>query len=240
MSSGPRAPLQLAAWGLLLASGFSQAQQAGTDTPQLSRPAAAQVSFEFERPGLEVPKFTLQVREDGSAHYLADQIFVGAGGRDSGSSAPQHIDRQVILSRSTTEQIFTAAHDLNLFNSACASKAKNIADTGKKTLQYTGDTGNGMCTYNFSQDKRVAMLTDLFLGIARTLDIGRKLEFDHRFDRLGLDAETASLMEDVAAGRAVEIGTIASTLQSISADSEVLERVRQRTAKLLQQLQPTG
>jgi hypothetical protein len=201
---------------------------------------SAQVSFQFARPGIEVPEFSLEVKENGTGRYRAEQAYVGPG-IDSGPSSPtQHIDRAVSLSPGTTHKIFAASRELNRFNDPCASTAKNIADTGKKTLRYTGEGGDGSCTYNFSQDKRVAMLTDLFLGIAHTLDVGRKLEFDHRFDRLGLDAETSLLMEDVAAGRAVELGTIAPTLKSIASDSEVLERVRARAIKLLQQAQPNG
>jgi hypothetical protein len=75
-------------------------------------------------------------------------------------------------------------------------------------------------------------------GIVRTLDTGRKLDFDHRFDRLGLDEDTAALVEDVAAGRAIEVGAIARTLRSIAADNEVLERVRGRAASLLQRFPP--
>jgi hypothetical protein len=225
---------------VILAIRAAQAQQTVASAPESSRTTGAEVSFEFERPGLPVPKFSLQVGEDGSAHYVADEILTQRRSADYGPSAPQRIDRQAMISRSTTTQIFAAARELNYFNTACASKAKNIADTGKKTLRYTGDGSSGTCTYNFSQEKRVAMLTDLFLGIAHTLDVGRKLEFDHRFDRLGLDADTAALVDDVAAGRAVELATIAPTLKSIASDSEVLERVRARAIKLLQQAQPAG
>jgi hypothetical protein len=225
---------------MILAIRASQAQQTVVSAPESNRTTGAEVSFEFERPGLTVPKFTLQIREDGSAHYVADEILTQSRSADYGPSALQHIDRQALISRSATAQIFAAARNLNFFNAACASRAKNIADTGKKTLRYTGNNTEGACTYNFSGDKRVAMLTDLFLGIAHTLDVGRKLEFDHRFDRLGLDAEIALLVDDVAAGRAVELGTIAPTLKSIASDSEVLERVRARAVKLLQQVQPAG
>ena len=40
-------------------------------------------------------------------------------------------------------------------------------------------------------------LTEMFQAISLTLDMGRKLDFDHRFDRLGLDATMASLTDMV-------------------------------------------
>ena len=206
-----------------------------TDAPK----PPAQVTFQFERSGLEVPKFMLTVNEDGSGRYEADQVYANASTSDAKpGSDTQHIDRRIIVSAATTKRIFAAARALNRFNDTCASKARNIADTGTKTLHYSGDGGEGSCVYNYSQDKQVVMLTETFQAMAATLDIGRKLDFDHRFDRLGLDAVTVQLAQEVDAGRAIEVGIIAPTLQSLIEDSEVMERVRSRAAKLLQQAQP--
>jgi len=212
------------------AAGVAQQPDAAADSR-----ASAQVSFEFVRPGLEVPKFILTVNEDGKGRYEAEEILPAS----SASEAPgtQHIDRAITLTAATTARIFAAARALERFNLACASVAKNIADTGKKTLRYTGAGGDGSCVYNYSQDKRVTTLTDTFQGIALTLDLGRKLEFEHRFDRLGLDATIAKLAEEVDAGRAMEVVTIAATLKSIARDSEVLERVRSLAERVLKQAQ---
>ena len=219
----------------LLAAVTALAQQ--PDPPPAAAPQA-QVSLQFDRPGLPVPKFTLTVNEDATGRYEADQVLPVQPGV---SAAPetQHIDRKITLSLATTVRIFAAARELNRFNFTCASNLKNIADTGTKTLHYRGDGGDGSCSYNYAQDKRVVALTDLFQAIARTLDLGRKLDFDHRFDRLGLDNTMATLVEDVDAGRAAELGTIYTTLKSIAQDSELLERVRLRAEKLLRQAQPS-
>ena len=137
--------------------------------------------------------------------------------------------------RKAAAKIFKAARELNEFNGVCASKLKNIADTGKKTLSYSAADGHGSCEYNYSENKGVTMLTDTFMGIAYTLDEGRRLEFLHRYDRLGLDAEMITLSQEVDAGRALELGTIAPTLAAIADDTAVLQRVRLRATKLLEQ-----
>ncbi len=147
----------------------------------------------------------------------------------------KHVDEAVMLLPGTVTRIFKTARELGDFNLACASKAKNIADTGKKTLSYTGEDGRGVCSYNYTEDKKVAMLTDTFLGIAFTLDEGRRLEFLHRYDRLGLDAEMNLLAREVEAGRALELNTISPTLTAIAGDEAVMERVRLRAAKMLEQ-----
>jgi len=213
---------------------------AGTATgaaQQADVAALAQVSFEFERPGLAVPKFTLTVNEDGTGRYVAEEVLPTAGPSGSEAPATQHIDRTITLTAATTARIFAAARALERFNVACESPAKNIADTGKKTLRYAGAGGDGSCVYNYSQDKRVVGLTETFQGIALTLDLGRKLAFEHRFDRLGLDETMAMLTEQADAGRAMEVVTISGTLKSIAGDSEVLERVRLRAERLLKQVQ---
>jgi hypothetical protein len=147
----------------------------------------------------------------------------------------KHINQQITLSAATTAKVFKLARSLNRFDIACASKAKNIADTGKKTLSYVGPDGRGTsCIYNYSEEKNVTVLTDMFLAIAFTLDEGRKLEFLHRYDRLGLDAEMITLAHEVDEGRAMELGTIAPTLDVIASDTALIQRVRLRAAKLLE------
>ena len=209
--------------------------QSAAPPPGSAIGSGAEVSFEFERAGLSVPQFTIQIREDGSGRYQAEQAERPSTATSMRGEAAQHIDRTLELSPATVTKIFKAAHELNDFNVACASKLKNIADTGKKTLSYTGTNGHGSCVYHYSENKNVAMLTDTFLAIAFTMDEGRKLEFLHRYDRLGLDAEMITLSEEVDAGRAMELGTISPTLTALADDMAVLQRVRLRATKMLDQ-----
>jgi hypothetical protein len=197
--------------------------------------SGAEVSFQFERIGLPVPQFTIQVHEDGSGRYQAEQAERPATGTSIRGEAAQHIDRTLVLSPATVAKIFKAARELDDFNMTCASKLKNIADTGKKTLSYTGADGHGSCVYHYSENKSVTMLTDTFLGIAYTMDEGRRLEFLHRYDRLGLDAEMITLSQEVDEGRALELGTISQTLTALADDMAVLQRVRVRATKMLEQ-----
>ena len=77
-------------------------------------------------------------------------------------------------------------------------------------------------------------LSDTFLAIAFTMDEGRRLEFFHRYDRLGLDAEISTLAHEATEGRALELGTIAPTLESIERDTALIQRVRLQAGKLLE------
>jgi hypothetical protein len=110
-----------------------------------------------------------------------------------------------------------------------------VANTGDKTLTYKGPDGEGSCTYNYSEDKTVQSMTSTIQGIAFTLDEGRKLDFLHRYDRLGLDEEMNFLEQEAAAGRAQEIGNISPALSSLVEDEAILERVRQKARHMLEQ-----
>jgi hypothetical protein len=224
-------------FGAALAACFAQplsAQPAST-SPAAPVETQAAVSFQFDRAGLSVPHFTLQVREDGTGSYQADVAEGVTSDTSMRVEAAQHVDRSIILTPATAAKIFKAARSLDHFNIACASKAKNIADTGKKTLTYVGADGRGSCVYNYSENKTVASLTDTFLGIAFTLDEGRRLDFLHRYDRLGLDAEMNTMAQEVDAGHSLELGTIEPALTSIANDTALIQRVRLRAAKLLDQ-----
>jgi hypothetical protein len=219
--------------GFALACSALTAQTGESATPTKTQ---SEVSFQFDRPGLPVPRFTLMMREDGTGRYEADQAELKATATLMRGQAAQHVDRQIMLTKATVAKVFKAARTLNYFNVECLSKAKNIADTGKKTLSYTGSDGSGSCTYNFSENKNVDLLTSIFQGVAYTMDEGRRLEFLHRYDRLGLDAEMILLAQEVEAARALELGTISPTLAAIADDTSVIQRVRLKASKMLEQV----
>lgn len=213
---------------------------------QDARPAGALVSetqprvvFAFERQGLAVPKYRFTVHSDGSAVYEGEEAPPAVGHDPAGMGPAQPFRSQVNISPATADRIFALGQKLDRFNITCASKAKNIADTGIKTLSYTAPDGSGSCTYNFSENKDVESLTAIFQGMAETMDEGRQLDHLHRFDRLGLDAAITFLAQEVSAGHALEMGTIAESLRSIADDEDVIQRVRARARTLLA-LAPAG
>jgi hypothetical protein len=217
---------------LLLTPAFASAQPTAP-TPSLS--------FHFERPGLPVPEFTLTVLADGTGTYAA--TYAAAPATDSHYGAAYvsgkpvgdtKVSRPVALSAQTTARLFERVRSTDHFHAPCESKQKNVADTGAKTITYIDATGTSSCTYNYTENKAVAALTDTFLGIAETLDEGHTIDLKHRYDRLGLDRELTVLLEAIHDGRAIEVATIAPTLRSLADDTQVMERVRKRAAGLLE------
>jgi len=232
-----RAVGSICAAGLLaLSCGFLAAQDAAPAAkPAAEASAKRQVSFSFERKGVAVVHYRMLIHEDGSGSYEGEEIPVATAYGNPVNQTPTPFHHAISISPGTTQKIFSLAEKLNHFDMTCASKLKNIANTGIKTLAYSGRDGSGSCTYNYSDNKDVEALTDVFLGIAETMDIGRRLDMLRRFDRLGLDEAMKFLSDEVAAGRALEIGTIEKSLRSIAQDSELMARVRTRATALLSQ-----
>ena len=193
------------------------------------------IAFHYERPGVPVPLFTLTVHTDGSALYQASyrpEIPKYSPYAATLAAQPnKEVSTSVTLTAATTARLFEQARSTHNFATGCASKAKNIASSGKKTLTYE----TASCSYDYTEDRTIVALTNTFESIALTLDEGRKLETEHRYDRLALDAETEFLVREVRSGDATELSIIAPTLRSLVDDPEVLERVRTRASNLLAQ-----
>jgi hypothetical protein len=228
-----RLPDNLSLAGVCLAATIFAGNAQGQDTPPQNQTPTAhttQITFKFDRPvtGVPVPHYTIELRSDGTASYHAE-IPAAQG-------PIQAVERSLTFTHASVKDALTAVQQLRDSKLPCASTAKNIADTGTKTLtMHDPDAGaDFVCTYNYSENKDVVDLTHLFLGVEETLEAGRILDFKHRFDRLGLDAAMADLVAGVEAGRALELGNISGTLRSIAADTAVIRRARERAAALLE------
>ncbi len=91
----------------------------------------------------------------------------------------------------------------------------------------------GSSTYNYSQNPEVQQLTKLFLGLATTLDYGRKLAWNYRFDKLGMD-QTLSELEQLQTGHQVEeLSAIEPILRKIAGDPSLMHISRQSAQHLL-------
>ncbi len=193
-----------------------------------------QITFRFDRPvpGVAVPHYSFELHRDGSAIYHAEVMTPG-------QSEPQPVERSLSFTSSTLNHVFEAAAALQASSTPCASRLKNIADTGTKTVTFSDGPKEAICTFNYTENKGAVQITDLFQGFELTLEAGRALAFKRRFDRLGLDAEMAILVTQVDEGRAQGLEAIASTLRSIAADTELIERVRVQAGKLLDRIEKT-
>jgi hypothetical protein len=204
---------------------------AATISPSPHEETTPSIDFTFNYPGVPVPRYTLTISQNAHGHYRGDQAEPAT--QSDQLSTPQSFDTAFAITPATTAKIFAFSSKLKHFDLTCASPAKNIASTGTKILRYTSPDTTTSCTYDYTENKDLQALTKILQAIAKTMDRGRHLDFLHRYDRLGLDQAVADLADDVSAGQALELTTIAPSLHSIADDPEVMQRVRTRAAALL-------
>jgi hypothetical protein len=209
---------------LLVLPSFAQPEAA----PPTAQPA---VTFNFDwTQGIPWQTYSITVRADGNTH------FEGTPSPDKADSDTDLFQQDFTMSEVNRAKIFDLAERLNYFQSDVDSHLKRIAQTGNKTLVYTSSTRHGSTSYNWSQNTNVQELTRLFLAIAATLDYGRKLYFQYRFDKLGMNARLNELQEIKANHSVEELNAISPILRKIADDPDMMHISRQTAQQLLRGL----
>lgn len=232
------------AWGIGIAALLAIAAAAGSPAQSASPAAgagsaeAARVEFHYENPQLQPARYEIVVDEGGAGHFHSEPGPNPPRDTASYHPLPDSLDRPVQLSKAATTQIFSTARGQRYFAVGCEDARDKVAFQGTKQLIYQGADGGGSCTYNWSKIVAIQKLTSTFEGIAFTLEEGRRLEIEHRHDRLALDAELGLLAEAVKEGEASEVENIRPVLQAIIDDEATLERARSRAQKLLDGADP--
>jgi hypothetical protein len=219
---------------LLLLLALAALGQQPSATPAAA-PTQASVEFSFDwLQGVPWQRYTIDVAADGKAH------FEGTPHPDETNDADV-FQQDFTVSNANRLKIFGLAQKANYFRGDFDSHLKHIAQTGKKTLRYESTQANGLTSFNWSKDPDIEELTHYFQGIATTIDFGRVLAFQYRFDKLGMDQRMKEL-EDLQANHNVEeLAIIAPILQKIADDPNLMNISRESAARLLRSIsQPEG
>jgi hypothetical protein len=216
---------------------FPCAAQSGASSLQ---PGAISVSvptimFELEWPSSDPPHYSISIDSEGRAAYTASPPSTEATG------APYKVEWTA--TDPTRTRIFQLAEKTNFFSGVGDSGDKRIAYTGTKTLTFMEGSQSGSLTptnginrtvtYNWSNNPSIQQLTQLFEDISTTIEFGRKLQHDARFDKLGLDNDLKRMDELQQQKRLPELRAIKPVLLEIEQDPQVMNIVRQRVKQLL-------
>lgn len=187
----------------------------------------ATVSFTLDFPASQPGHYSIQVESDGKAHYES------TGKVSTESDDTDTFNYEFTVSPVTRDKIFDLSAKSHHFQKDLDSHRKNLAFTGTKTLRYQDETRKGESTYNYSPDASVQELTNLFQGLSATLELGHRLEYSLRYQKLALAEELKRTEESARMSPPVEIQAIAPILQQIVADSSVMNVTRARARRLL-------
>lgn len=168
--------------------------------------------------------YSLQISADGSGVYRAALSGEGIAGETV--QLAFHIQEPLL------SHLFDAVRSPRFF-AECEPTGGRVAFTGKKTLEYKGPERTGSCTFNYAREKAANEVAEELIAVAYTLQEGVRLSRDHRYDRLGLYDELASLQDAAHEHRALELENIAPELQSIAQDDAVMNIARRRAQALL-------
>ncbi|HKD83980.1 MAG TPA: hypothetical protein VKB58_04465 [Terriglobales bacterium] len=204
---------------------LSLAQQP-VPAPAASLPAQASIEFSFDWPqGIPWQSYSITTDSEGKTH------FSGIPHPDE-SNDTDSVQQDFTMSEANRQKIFELAQKLDYFQRDYDSHLKHVAFTGKKTLQYKSPQLSGSTSYNYTQNADVDELTRIFLAIATTIDFGRKLAFQYRFDKLGMSQRLTELDEMYTGHRAEELSIIAPILRKIANDPNMMN-ISQQTARRL-------
>ena len=141
--------------------------------------------------------------------------------------------KQFQASDALKQKAFALAERVHFFNGQFDFTDHPVAQTGRKTLSYSDGAQHSSTIYNYSEDPTIQELTAIFQGISTTIEGGRRLEFDRRFDKLSLDQDLKGLEEQSKEGRLQEVQAIAPLLEKLAADRTVLHIAQQRAQRIL-------
>lgn len=217
---------------LLLLTGSSLLAQ--QPSPPASASAAG-VTYLFDWPqGIPWTKYSITVQADGKTH------FSGTPHPDDKDTDTDPLEQDFTMWENNRQKIFERAQKLNYFQGSFDAHIKHIAQTGSKTLQYQSPQVHGSSTFNYSQNPDVQALTKLFSGIATTFDYERKLTFQYRYDKLGMDQCLKDLEELQSSHDVEELHVLGPMLRKIAADPNLMNIARQSARHILQKMTDPG
>lgn len=201
---------------------------------QQLHPPVPTVTFDLVWEQAIPQQYTIRTQADGLSTYVSRNPFKPV--RPGEEKEPDYI-LEFTMSPANQRTIFKLAQKTKYFNGNFDYKGHPVANTGKKTLTYADETRYFQTVYNHSENKSIEELTGIFQGISNTIEFGRKLEFKHKYDRLGLESELKAMEEAGENHNLAEIQAIAPTLKSIADDPSVLNIARERARRLLAKAQ---
>jgi hypothetical protein len=192
------------------------------------QPVVPTVTFTLDFPGSEPDHYVISVSEDGRASYDSD----GKLSVESAEGDTFHLD--FILSPAARARVFDLTKRAHYFEGQIDSKNKKLASTGTKTLTYKDAQKSTSATYNYSPVAAVAELTSFLQSLSNTLEVGHRLDYYLRYQKLALDEELKKMEEMSNGGELQEVSAVAPILQKIADDPAVIKVVRARAERMLQ------
>jgi hypothetical protein len=186
------------------------------------------------------PKLTYSRTLKGSTpEYLA--IIVDSKG--SGTYEGHKLDearrpRPIQLSPGTTERIFTLAGQLHNFQSVDLESRKKVANLGEKTFTYQQGDDVNRVVFNYTENRIARELVDLLEAVGMVEEHIAALEFDMKYDPLGLSQELLQIQTELNNKSLVDPEMLIPTLEKIAHGSRFLHLAQVRAQQIIERVRP--
>lgn len=199
--------------------------------PGSLRASAPTISFEVDWKVADPQWYQITVDQNGQATYESHPHT--AENQPAGEPYTLHF----IMSQPARTRIFEIAGKLHDFQGNFETRAK-IAQTGKKTFTFRQGDKENRTTLNYSDNPQMNELISIFQKMSTTFENAQKLDYDMRFDKLGLDRDLKVLVNLDKDNQLAELQVIAPTLERIANDESVMNIARQKARLLLERSRP--
>jgi len=213
---------------LLSSAPWLQAQTGSADETPASAPAP-KVSFELNWKAANPEWYKVTVDRAGNAVYRS------RAHSDPGEQPSDPMVVRFTMSQQNVQQIFSLAKELNYFQGNFSFRGK-IANTGDKTLTYADGGKITKTTFNWSMNPKMMDMVELFQGMSTTFEMGNRLRYAMRYDKLGVDSLLKSMEEMNKDHELVELQVLKPEFTEILNDPVTMNISKQRIRRMLDSL----
>ncbi|HEV2493158.1 MAG TPA: hypothetical protein VG204_08825 [Terriglobia bacterium] len=190
-------------------------------------------------PGTPYPKLTYtRVLKGSIPEYLTISVdAMGTGTYEGRKLDEPPSPRAMKLSAATTGRLFGLARALNDFKDIDLESHKKVANLGSKTVIYQAGDEKYKVEFNYTLNRQAQELVDLFEKIAAVEQHIDALEYEVKYDHLGLPRELLQIQIDLDNKALADPQLMVPTLDEIVKNPRFLHLAQVRAQNILERLQ---
>jgi hypothetical protein len=172
-------------------------------------------------------------------------IAISVDAKGSGSYEGRKLDESQArgpmpfqLSSGTTGRIFALAGQLHDFHGIELESHKKVANLGEKTLTYEQGSALNRVVFNYTENRTARDLVDVFEAIGTVQQHVAALEFEMKYDPLGLSQELLQIQIELKDKTLTDPQMLVPTLEKIARGSRFLHLAQTRAQEIIDQVQP--
>jgi hypothetical protein len=160
----------------------------------------------------------------------------GKGTYDSRKLDDPPAPRPLQISEGTTARIFSLAESLNDFRSLDLNSHHKVANMGLKTLTYEAGKDINKVQYNYTENRIAQQLTDLLEKIGNVEEQITQLEYEMKYDHLGLPEALRQIQDGLDDHNYAEAALMIPTLEKISTNPRFMHLAQARAQEIMQRI----